>query len=166
MDTNGNTHTTINMNDNKRSPDSEGLGIYGNDKFTLGYVDEVNGPGAVEMPGFVVTKHELVQLVKYWASTRIDIRFDWFVDQCVGSSETRLESFAGRRIARIAEVLGEDETSAAVQQAYAEYAKNIDPRIWKVFLNGTPAEQRGLQEKIEGEMLSNGSSRAKREGRL
>jgi hypothetical protein len=157
MGTKEDTETGVSMNDHKHGPDSEGLGFYGNGSFTVGYVDEVNGPGAVDMPDFVATKHELVQLVKYWASIRIDIRFDWFVDQCVGSSETRLESFSGRRIVRIAEVLGNDETSAAVQQAYAEYAKNIDPRIWNVFLNGTPEEQSALQEEIEREMLSKSS---------
>src|ERR1039458_3474354 len=123
MGTNGNSDTRMNMNDNKHSLDSEGLGFHSNGRWTVGSVDEVNGAGAVEMPGFVATKHELIQLVKYWASVRIDIRFVWFANQCVGSSETRLESFSGRRIARIAEVLGDDETSAAVQQAYAEYAK-------------------------------------------
>jgi hypothetical protein len=164
--TDENTDPSINMNDNKHSPDSEGLGFYGNGRMTVGYVDDVNGPGAVEMPGVVATRHELVQLVKYWASIRIDIRFDWFVDQCVGSSETRLESFSGRRIARIAEVLGNDETSAAVQQAYAEYAKNINPRIWEVFINGKPEEQSALQKEIEREMLSRDMSRFERNARL
>ena len=154
MDIKGKADTNINTIDKRHSPDSEGLGFYGNGRLTVGYVDEVNGFGSVEMPGVVATKHELVQLVKYWASIRIDIRFDWFAHQCVGSSETRLESFAGRRIARIAEVLGNDETSAAVQQAYAEYAKSVDPRIWDVFLNGTPEEQSALQEEIERDMLN------------
>jgi hypothetical protein len=166
MGTNGNTDTSININQKKHSPDSEGLGFWGNGRWTVGYVDEVNGPEAVEMPGVVATKHELVQLVKYWASIRIDIRFVWFANQCVGSSETRLESFSGRRIARIAEVLGNDETSAAVQQAYAEYAKHIDPRIWDVFLNGTPEEQTALQEEIEREMVSKDNSGVKRNARL
>src|ERR1017187_289727 len=150
------------MTNEKLSPDSKGLGFsrfmaaFG--ECTVGSVDEVNGAGAVEMPGFVATKHELIQLVKYWASVRIDIRFVWFANQCVGSSETRLESFSGRRIARIAEVLGDDETSAAVQQAHAEYAKSIDPRIWNVFLSGTPEEQCALQDEIEREMLDKDTS--------
>jgi hypothetical protein len=152
MGTHGNTDVNIKMDDNKPNPDSEGLGIYGNDNFAVGYVDEVNGPGAFEMPGFVATKHELVQLVKYWASIRIDIRYDWFTSQCVGSSETRLESFSGRKIARIAEVLGNDETRVAVQQAYGEYAKTVDPHVWDVFINGTPAEQSALQEEIERDL--------------
>ena len=166
MGANGNRDTSINMNDNKHSPDSEGLVGYENGRFTVGYVNEVNGPGAVEMPGVVATKHELVQLVKYWASIRIDIRFEWFANQSVGSSETRLESFSGRRIARIAEVLGNDETSAAVQEAYAEYAKSVDPRIWEVFLNGTPEQQSALQEEIERERLSRSESGVKRNARL
>jgi hypothetical protein len=166
MGTKGKADANINMNGKMHSPDSEGLGFYQNGRLTVGYLDEVNGPGAVEMPDFVATKHELVQLVKYWASIRIDIRFDWFVDQCVGSSETRLESFSGRRIARIAEVLGNDETSAAVQQAYAEYAKNINPRIWEVFINGKPEEQSALQKEIEREMLSRDMSRFERNARL
>jgi hypothetical protein len=160
MDIKGKADANINLNGKMHSSDSGGLGAYGNDNFTVGYVDEVNGPGAVEMPGVVATKHELIQLVKYWASIRIDIRFDWFAHQCVGSSETRLESFSGRRIARIAEVLGNDETSAAVQQAYADYAKNIDPRIWNVFLNGVPEERSALQEEIERDMLNKSNSGA------
>ena len=88
----------------------------------------------------------------------IGIRFGWFISQCGGSSETRWEAFSSRRIARIAEVLGNDETSAAVKQAYAEYAKNIDPRIWNVFLDGTPEEYSALQKEFEREILSKSNS--------
>ena len=70
MGTNGNTDIGANMNDNKQNPDSEGLGFWRIDKFIVGYVDQVNGSGAVEMPGFVATRHELIQLVMYWASIR------------------------------------------------------------------------------------------------
>jgi hypothetical protein len=54
--------------------------------------------------------------------------------------------------------LGNDETSAAVQQAYAEYAKSVDPHVWDVFLNGTLEEQSALQEEIQREMLSKSNS--------
>lgn len=37
----------------KACPDSEGLGFWGNKGFTVGYVDEVNGPNSAEMPEFV-----------------------------------------------------------------------------------------------------------------
>jgi hypothetical protein len=158
------------MTNEKLSPDSKGLGFsrymaaFG--ECTVGFVDEVNGAGAVEMPGFVATKYELIQLVKYWATIRTGIRYDWFADQTVGSSETRLESFSGRRIARIAEVLGDEETTAAVQQANADYGEDVDPRIWNVFLNGTPEERTALQEEIEREMLSKDTSEVKRDAQL
>ena len=158
------------MTNEKLSPDSKGLGFsrfmaaFG--ECTVGSVDEVNGAGAVEMPGFVATKYELIQLVKYWATIRTGIRYEWFVDQTVGSSETRLESFSGRRIARIAEVLGDEETNAAVQQANADYGEDADPRIWNVFLNGTREEQCALQQEIEREMLNKDTSEVKRNAQL
>ena len=34
----------------KACPDSEGLGFWGDERFTVGYVDEVNGPNSAEMP--------------------------------------------------------------------------------------------------------------------
>jgi hypothetical protein len=129
------------------NPDSEGLGCWGDNRFVVGYVDEVNGPGSVEVAGFAATRHELMQLVKYWSDLAIDLQFSWFIDQSVGSSETRLEPFAWRRISRIADVLGNDLVSAAVQQAYEEYGRGCDPRAWHVFRNGTPEEREAfLQE--------------------
>ena len=53
------------------NPDSVGLGWYGDDRILIGYVDEVNGPGSEEVSGFVPTRHELIQLVKYWATEEI-----------------------------------------------------------------------------------------------
>jgi hypothetical protein len=57
------------------NPDSHGLGWYGNDRVVIGCVDEVNGPGSIEFPSFVPTRHELVQLAKYWATVQVDLDF-------------------------------------------------------------------------------------------
>jgi hypothetical protein len=137
--------------DYKGNPDSAGLGCFGDDRFTVGYIDEVNGPGAVEVPAFVPTRHELIQLAKYWAGVEIDLEFSWFVYQATGSSEIRRGPFASRRIARIAEALGEEAVAEAVRQAYNEFAKGIDPRTWSIFLNGTPEERRVLQDELARE---------------
>jgi len=136
----------------KSNPDSAGLGWWGNQRFVVGYVEEVNGPGAVEIPGFVPTRHELIRLVKYWATVEIELDFDCFVYQCTGSSEIRRGPFASRRIARIAEALGEEEVAKAVREAHSEFAKGIDPRTWNIFLNGTPEEQQKFQDEIQREM--------------
>jgi hypothetical protein len=130
-------------------PDSEGLGFWGTQSFTVGYVDEVNGPNSVEMPDFAPTRYELIQLAKYWATIVIDLRFDYFLYTQTGSSEWRLDAFANRRVGRIGEILGQDEFNKVIDQAYEEYGKKQDPRAWSVFLNGTPEEQQAFQDEIQ-----------------
>ena len=136
----------------KGNPDSEGLGCWENERFVVGYIDEVNGPGAVEVPGFKVTRHEAIQLAKYWAGVEIDLDFSYFVDGQTGSTEIRLGPFASRRIARIAEALGEEEVATAVNEAYEEFGKGIDLRTWKIFREGTPEERQALQDEMAREM--------------
>jgi hypothetical protein len=133
----------------KACPDSEGLGFWGNQGFTVGYVDEVNGPNSVEMPDFMPTRYELIQLAKYWATIVIDLRFDYFLYGQTGSSEYRRSVFAKRRIARIAEILGQEEVNKMIDHAYEEYGKNQNARAWSIFLNGTPEEQEAFQDEIQ-----------------
>ena len=42
-----------------RNTDNEWLRPMGNQEVIIGLVDEVNGEGAREIPGFVATRHEL-----------------------------------------------------------------------------------------------------------
>jgi hypothetical protein len=130
-------------------PDSEGLGFWGNQGFTVGYVDEVNGPNSAEMPELVPTRYELIQLAKYWATIALDLRFDYFLYTQTGSSEWRLDAFARRRVGRIGEILGQEEIEKVIAQAYEEYGKKQDPRAWSIFLNGTPEEQQAFQDEIQ-----------------
>ena len=132
----------------KACPDSEGLGCWGNEKITVGYVTEVNGPDSAEIPDFVPTRHELIQLVKYWATLDIEDLFFFFLYGQTGSSERRRVAFARRRICRIATVLGEEEVQKAVEKAEQEFSKTIDPRTWAIFKNGTPEEQEAFQEEV------------------
>jgi len=133
----------------KARPDSEGLGFWGDGRFTVGYVDEVNGPNSAVMPEFVPTRYELIQLAKYWATIVIDLRFDYFLYTGTGSSEWRLDAFASRRVGRIGEILGQDEINKVIDQAYEEYGKERDPRAWSIFLNGTTQEQEAFQDEIQ-----------------
>ena len=66
--------------------------------FVMGYVDEVNGRGAVAVPEFTATRYELLVLLKHWAEVGIDIPFRWFLYEQVGSSETRQDVFAASRV--------------------------------------------------------------------
>jgi len=117
--------------------------------FLVGYVDEVNGTEAVEVPDFVPTRHELIQIVKYWAKERVDNAWFFFVTGQTGSSEWRINLFAERRIDRIAEILGEDEVEKAIDEVFAEFGEKQDKRIWEIFLNGTEEQQEAVQEEFQ-----------------
>jgi len=136
-------------NKRKACPDSEGLGFWGDERFTVGSVDEVNGPNSAVMPEFLPTRYELIQLAKYWATIALDLSFDYFLYTQTGSSEWRLDAFARRRVGRIGEILGQDEINKVIDQAYEEYGKEQDPRAWSIFLNGTPEEQEAFQDEIQ-----------------
>jgi hypothetical protein len=129
----------------KPCPDSEGLGCSGNEWLTIGYVSEVNGADSGEMPEFVPTRHELIQLVKYWVTLDLDHQFEFFLYGQTGSSEWRRVAFAHRRIGRIATMLGDQEFRNAVEEAEAEFSKPIDPKAWAIFKGGTPEEREAFQ---------------------
>lgn len=52
----------------KVSEDALGLGPKQAGRFMIGFVDRIAGEGGLEVPGFVATKDETLQLVRYWAT--------------------------------------------------------------------------------------------------
>lgn len=135
-----------------RNADNDSLGPSGGYGFIIGYVDEVNGRGAEEIQGFLATRHELIQLAKYWTTKAIDIEYWWFLYEQVGTSETRSRAFAWRRVSRIEEIVGKEEVDGAVKEAYDEYGKRLDAKAWNIFLNGTPEEREAFRKEIYAEM--------------
>lgn len=135
-----------------RNADNELLGQLRGRGFTIGHVDEVNGRGAEEIQGFVATRHELIQLAKYWAEKAIHIDYLWFLYEQTGSSDRRVRAFAWRRVSRIAEMVGKEEGDEAVKQVYEEYGKSQDPRVWNIFLNGTAEEREAFREEMDAIM--------------
>ena len=75
----------------------------------IGVVDMIIGDGGLEVPGFVATKNETLQLVRYWAGEILDLDIGFFLYGSVGSSEWRTRQFANRRLNTIAESIGEEE---------------------------------------------------------
>jgi hypothetical protein len=122
------------------NPDSEGLGAIVGSGFRIGCVDEVNGKGGEEVPAFVPTKHELIELAKYWWKEVLDLDFCWFLYQCTGSTEIRLRPFAIRRIDRIADAVGADEVNKAIRDVTDEYGQKIDRAHWIIFHYGNNEE--------------------------
>jgi hypothetical protein len=114
------------------------------------YLSEVNGPDSAEVLNFAPTRYELIQLVKHWATIVIDDSFVCFLyQQHSSSSERRRRAFAGRRINRIATVLGEEAVEKAINEAEEEYSKPVSPRAWSIFKNGTEEEWQAFQDEVQ-----------------
>jgi len=129
----------------------------------FGSVDEVNGPGAAEIPDFVPTRHELLQLLNFWVKEALDYEYFEFLYAQTGSTELRLIPYAWRRVNRIGELLGEERAKKAVEKAYAEFGKNKNQRDWEIFMHGSSEDSKALQNEIHREMEDYFRSREKGE---
>lgn len=115
-----------------RNRDNEDLPPRMVDRFAVGYVEEVNGAGAREVPEYIPTRHELLELVKYWETEYVRTRYWCYAYAASGSTEMRLIPYAGRRVDRIIELLG-DDAARAMQNARREFAAGIGTRRWAKF---------------------------------
>ena len=112
----------------------------------VGFVEQVNGPGAEECREFVPTKHELSVLAKYWIRERLNADWPVFCYEHYSSKWSRISDFAHRRLARIERILGREAFDAAEAEVKAEFASGVDPRLWNMFVTGKePArDEQGL----------------------
>ena len=104
------------------------------------WVDEVNGPGATEVPDFVPTRHELVQLVRFWMEKKL--RYEFTEELCFAHSSPsglRQAGFAWRRIQHIGRFLGREKTREAIGLACRDFGKKVrmvgDPEKLRTFLD-------------------------------
>jgi hypothetical protein len=91
---------------------------------------------------FVPTEEELFQLVKYW--TREATREEWgrFNGLSYGHKDLYWTHEKWRRVHEIAEVLRDELTNYAIDEALAEEAQECDRNTWIVFRYGTTDERR------------------------
>jgi hypothetical protein len=143
------------------SLDARDLGPRQAGPFLVGVVDVIVGQDGAEIPGFVVTKNELLQLFRYWAFEIIDLDFEFFLYGCVGSSEWRTREFANRRLDRITNLIGEEETTKAWKQAEQAYGQRVDQRAWRIFMEGTQDEQEAFQREVCERLLRESKEQAK-----
>jgi hypothetical protein len=131
--------------------DSHGLGTIPIGPFIVGRIDAINGEDSKEIMEFVPTRQELEQLAAYWFRERIERDFDWFVYQCTGSSEWRWSVFIGRRLNRLAEVLGQEAMQAVRDDATKAFRK-LNPKItdgdWRIFATGSDEEQEAWRRQV------------------
>jgi hypothetical protein len=100
----------------------------------VGFVEEVNGPGAEECREFVPTKHELLALAKYWLKEILDANFFFFRCNQSSSRMGRIRYFAHLRLGHIERILGSEALEAADDEVKAEFASGLDPRLWNMFV--------------------------------
>ncbi len=138
----------------KIGSDSEGLGFWRAGEFVVGHVPEVNGSEACELPEFVPTKHEVIQIAKYWFHRRLDNSFFFFTFTQTGSSEWRTNSYANRRLDRVAALLSEEEFEKLIVDVERDYKdKNgITDEVWNIFTNGSKEELEAYQDKVQQEI--------------
>jgi hypothetical protein len=120
--------------------------------FAIGVVDVIVGEGGLEVPGFVATKSEILELVRYWATEIIDLDFTFFLYGCTGSSEWRTREFANRRLNTISKLIGEEEVTQAFREAEQAFGKGVDQRAWKIFMEGTQQEQERFQQEVQDKL--------------
>ncbi len=82
-----------------RNIDNDSLLPSGDGRAVVGYVDEVNGAGAAEVAAYVPTRHEVVELVKYWYRWALENSWFFCLFGGTGSSEWRVKKLAGGRFA-------------------------------------------------------------------
>ncbi len=125
------------------------------------YVDEVNGAGAEEVAGYVPTRHELVQLVKYWYGRLLDD--DWFRFLYGGpdSREFRIARFGPRRIRRAAAAIGEEAINQTIKEVREEFkAKVNDADLWDIFENGTAEQWAAVRDESWREIFEQDAAEA------
>ena len=101
-------------------------------RFVVGHVENVNGDGAREVPEYIPTRSELLELLKYWESEYLRTRYWLYATAQTGSTEIRLIPYARRRVDRIVELLGDDAV-AVMQDARREFAAGLGTRRWAKF---------------------------------
>lgn len=118
------------------SQDNEYLGYFLCAVGKVGYVDEVNGPGAKECPDYVPTQHELRELAKYWMREKLSAESSMFLDDQIGSDEMRISSFANRRLCRIEQIISEETINKVFGEVEEEMRKHWGDELWEIFKTG------------------------------
>jgi hypothetical protein len=128
-----------------KNSDKDSVLPWGNLGFAV--VDEVNGPSAAEIVGYVPTGHELIHLVKYWYGRILHDYWSFFVTSQTGTSEFRLRCYAEWRIGLAAAAIGQEPVDQAIQDVRDKFKAMVnDAPLWDIFENGTAEQWDAVQD--------------------
>ena len=127
--------------------------LVGRDGHVYGDLDELNGDGARET-SFRPTRHELIQLVKYWARESLHVGYFSFTTGMapseLGEAQLWLASFGDRRVERAVGLLGDDVVQRAIAEAHNDFRKGrMTLRQFDIFMNGTRAERLQVHDELD-----------------
>ncbi len=134
---------------NADTEDNKHLGAWCGHGYTMGYVDDVNGPGAEECHEYNPTRFELELLARHWAEVILDYEIDWFLYATSCSTSIRREPYAQRRLARIEELIGTDAIKQIFDQLREEARERLGDEEWQIFLNGDDEEWDRVRQKVQ-----------------
>lgn len=146
-------HENLTARDTAAAADLPGVPDYlaplNNGNVVIGYVPEIHGEDAAGCPGYVPTRHELRQLARYWAGVGLDFRLDCCFLQMVCGTGSRRAAYAGTRLSRMAEVIGEDAVRQEEDAAAEEVRRRLGPDLLHVFTRGSLEEEMRVYEDSE-----------------
>ena len=129
--------------------DNKGLGAWPGPQ-KVGSVLEVNGPDAREFSEYSPSHYELEVLARHWQKTALDIELEWFFLATTGSTEIRLGPYARRRLARIAQTIGDDAVDEVIEQVNQEARDRLGEDDWRTFVEGDESARQKLLEEAHG----------------
>ena len=91
------------------------------DPFTIGFAEAIVGEEGLEVLGYVVTRNEILELVRYWATEIFQLDFAYFL-----YSEWRTYQYSQGRLNTISELIGEEKVTEACRQAEQAFSRRVD----------------------------------------
>jgi hypothetical protein len=95
---------------------------------------------AEEITGFIPTRYELVQIVKFWYREILEEQWtSFYIDS--GDIKFSKEEFAKARIEGITALLGKVEIRTAVAEVQKEFSRDCDSEDCHVFLHSDEVQE-------------------------
>ncbi len=104
-----------------------------------------------EVPGFVPTREELLQLVRYWWRTIREIEWCDFLFDEADSSSLRARFYASRRIDRIVDLLGASTVQNVIKEVEVEFSKDKNLKYWRIFISSHEADWEAVLRQVRRE---------------
>ena len=100
--------------------------------------------------GFIASKEEILEIVKYHTKEDIDFHYWYFLTDSTSGSESWRAFQSNKRIKEILDlnILTDEEAQKGFDEAYKEYGKLQDPKVWEVYLHGSEEQYEALHTKL------------------